>query len=160
MASDMADTPISKPETSGVRSGSCLCGGVRYELSGEPTVKVLCHCNNCGKSSGLANWWYNTTLSSFGFSVAKDFRIIEGQNIIRTYEDSKTDSGDTVQRSFCSICGSPLFIMNAKFDRAVIVTKGTMNGAIEWTPQQEYYCKRKEKYVSNMKIAEGFMAMS
>ncbi|KAF2239337.1 hypothetical protein EV356DRAFT_502366 [Viridothelium virens] len=41
--------------------GSCLCGTIRYSLSSPPTQCVLCHCNNCQKSSGSAfmtNNWY------------------------------------------------------------------------------------------------------
>lgn len=32
--------------------GSCLCGGVRFYLSGEPLKKVACYCDHCRKSSG------------------------------------------------------------------------------------------------------------
>ena len=33
-------------------SGSCLCQQVRYELTGDPQVKLLCHCDNCRKVTG------------------------------------------------------------------------------------------------------------
>lgn len=32
--------------------GSCLCGGVRFSLTGEPLKKVFCYCDHCRKSSG------------------------------------------------------------------------------------------------------------
>ena len=49
---NMAETTI---------SGNCLCGAIQYELLGPPIVNVLCHCNNCRKSTGssfMANSFY------------------------------------------------------------------------------------------------------
>ena len=34
--------------------GSCLCGAVRYEVTGTPTAFDLDHCSRCRKSSGSA----------------------------------------------------------------------------------------------------------
>src|SRR3569832_641460 len=36
------------------RSGSCLCGGVRFHVAGEPIRVGLCHCKDCRKTSGSA----------------------------------------------------------------------------------------------------------
>lgn len=35
-------------------TGGCLCGAVRYSLdaNAEPLYSVICHCQNCKKSSG------------------------------------------------------------------------------------------------------------
>ena len=27
--------------------GSCFCGAVEFEVNGEPTVMVYCHCKDC-----------------------------------------------------------------------------------------------------------------
>lgn len=35
--------------------GSCLCRGVRYELSAEPGAFGYCHCTSCRKASGSAH---------------------------------------------------------------------------------------------------------
>ena len=32
--------------------GGCLCGGVRYRVSGEPLAATLCHCRSCRRASG------------------------------------------------------------------------------------------------------------
>ncbi|TIT98114.1 MAG: GFA family protein, partial [Mesorhizobium sp.] len=36
------------------RSGSCLCGGVQFQVTGEPLRVGLCHCKDCRKTSGSA----------------------------------------------------------------------------------------------------------
>jgi len=35
-------------------SGSCLCGKVRYEISGQVGDIVHCHCQTCRKAHGSA----------------------------------------------------------------------------------------------------------
>lgn len=43
-------------------TGSCLCQKIRYEVSGAPKSTILCHCDNCRKSTGasfMANSFYH-----------------------------------------------------------------------------------------------------
>ncbi|QGA14952.1 hypothetical protein EYB26_002608 [Talaromyces marneffei] len=125
-------------------TGNCLCGTVQYELSGPPIINVLCHCKNCKKSTGssfMANSIFKKT----------QLRIHTGQQNLRTYHDSQTDAKVTVNRSFCTTCGSSLFITNdvsPMLEGAVIVTSGTMNlEGKEWAPKQEYYCRSRGSWV-------------
>ena len=36
-------------------SGSCLCGNVAYEVTGDPQNFFHCHCSRCRKSSGTGH---------------------------------------------------------------------------------------------------------
>ena len=36
-------------------SGGCLCGAVRYKVSGTPSTSVVCHCKFCQKRTGSTN---------------------------------------------------------------------------------------------------------
>ena len=77
--------------------GSCLCGGVQFEVTPPFRIAVHCHCSRCRKHSG-----------TFGLTqgrVPKDrFRLLRGEALIRVY---KPEGGKV--KAFCSECGSSLF---------------------------------------------------
>ena len=77
--------------------GSCLCGGVRFEVT-EPFGRVgQCHCTSCKKLSGS----YGTVS---GRALTASIHILEGEQLLRSY----TPEGGTA-KTFCSVCGSNLF---------------------------------------------------
>jgi len=76
--------------------GSCLCGGVRYEISGELSPAVYCHCVQCRKASG-ASFTTNASLP------ADAFRFLSGESLVGEFESSPGRF-----RRFCTRCGSPL----------------------------------------------------
>lgn len=76
-------------------TGSCLCGAVKYRISGTLRKVVYCHCAQCRKTSG-----------HFVAATACDMDQLEflEQSGLRWYESS-----DIATRGFCSACGSSLF---------------------------------------------------
>ena len=76
--------------------GSCLCGGVRYEIDGPIEGAMHCHCSMCRKAHGAA-------FRSRAGIRAKDFRWVSGEGVITWFESSPGN-----HRGFCSRCGSPL----------------------------------------------------
>ncbi|KAF7898129.1 hypothetical protein EAF00_004575 [Botryotinia globosa] len=79
--------------------GSCLCGEIEYEYTGEPMVTALCHCNACQK-------WCGATSSSNVLISRTQFKLLKGTP---TKFDKPGDSGKINTRSFCGTCGSSLF---------------------------------------------------
>ena len=78
-------------------TGSCLCGGVRYEVTGKLGPVALCHCGMCRKASGTA--------FASNASVERDrFRLTQGVDLVQRYESSPGH-----WRCFCRVCGSPVF---------------------------------------------------
>ena len=78
-------------------TGSCLCGGVRFEVV-EPFEGVSqCHCASCKKLSGGTG-----TVSGHARSAA--IRILAGAELLRTYQPAEGSA-----KTFCSTCGSNLF---------------------------------------------------
>ncbi len=82
-------------------TGSCLCGGVRFELKRSVGPFELCHCRRCRKASGSA--------FAAGLGVkAEDFRLLQGAELIRTYEAPILEAPPPYRVSFCDRCGSPV----------------------------------------------------
>ena len=77
--------------------GSCLCGGVRFEVTEAFEAVSACHCTSCKKISGGAG-----TVS--GRARTEAIRILEGEALLRTFQPA-----EGVAKTFCSICGSNLF---------------------------------------------------
>ena len=78
-------------------SGGCLCGGVQYEISGEPSGMAHCHCTRCQRAGGAA---HGTVL----IVKPEDYRVVQGQDLLRKYNEE----GFTARVS-CSQCGSSLY---------------------------------------------------
>src|SRR5438128_8350129 len=77
--------------------GSCLCGGVRFEVE-LPFVRAgHCHCERCRKHSGAA-------VCTQARVPHERFRLVAGLELIRVY-----GKGQGAVKAFCSVCGSSLF---------------------------------------------------
>jgi len=79
-------------------SGGCLCGAVRYEVSGPLRGVLVCHCSECRRWSGQP--WAATAARREDFVLLSD-------TALRWVESPKSDA--RASRGFCSECGSCLF---------------------------------------------------
>ena len=77
--------------------GSCLCGGVRFEVAEAPDRLRYCHCESCKKLSGGA-----ATVNVRMPSAA--IHILAGKDLIQTYQPPQGSA-----KTFCLACGSNLF---------------------------------------------------
>ena len=77
--------------------GSCLCGGVRFEVAGPFVSAAYCHCASCKKISGGAG-----TVN--GRARTEDIRVVAGEELLRTFQPAEGSA-----KTFCSRCGSNLF---------------------------------------------------
>ena len=119
------------------RQGGCLCGQVRYELSGEPLAVVICHCKNCQKQSG----------STFSINIIGQSEQIEIQGNLSTYADTN-DSGDPVNRNFCENCGSPIFSEILSQGNLIALKVGTLDDTSDIEPQTQFWCISKQNWLS------------
>jgi hypothetical protein len=78
-------------------AGSCLCGGVRFEVRAEFSTVSACHCTSCKRLSGGAG-----TVS--GRARTADIVVLAGHELLRTYQPVEGSA-----KTFCSVCGSNLF---------------------------------------------------
>jgi hypothetical protein len=77
--------------------GSCLCGGVKFELDEAPDTLRYCHCESCKKLSG-------GTATLNGRVPSSSIRILEGEDLLQTFEPAGGSA-----KTFCLACGSNLF---------------------------------------------------
>jgi hypothetical protein len=75
-------------------TGGCMCGAVRYEITGDSFGVGHCHCHSCRKHNGAA------VVTLAGFKVDQ----------IRFSGDKRKiyESSPGVGRAFCGKCGTPL----------------------------------------------------
>ncbi|KAI0699844.1 Mss4-like protein, partial [Cytidiella melzeri] len=127
------------------RTGSCLCGQISYEITGEPLFSALCHCVNCKKWSGTSFVWY-------AFVKSDHIRVAKGENLLKTYKDSATIRGNTVHRQFCSNCGCSLMVTFPKSPEMLGVPLGGLDEDVSkiWKPTEEVFCKGRLKWLPDM----------
>jgi hypothetical protein len=98
-----------------VNRGSCLCGDVTWEVDGDFTMMVNCHCSICRKVHGSA---YGT----FVATAVENFRWTSGEGGLRYYASSAKG-----KRPFCARCGSEAA---AIMDGMIVMPAGNLDGDI------------------------------
>ena len=107
-----------------MRKGSCQCGQVRFEFTGEPLNQVFCYCTDCQKRTGSDHW--------FGIWVAcQNFRF-NGETDPVAYT-TLDDAGGDIHTYSCPNCGVSL---STEFTRAGFhtVAAGSIEGNGEFRP--------------------------
>lgn len=78
--------------------GGCLCGGIRYEITGPLTAADNCHCSMCRRFHGAA-------FSTYAAVSPEHFHWLSGEELLNVYETSPG-----IGWAFCRVCGSSLGI--------------------------------------------------
>lgn len=103
-------------------TGQCLCGAVKFQISGDFEHFFLCHCSRCRKDTGSA---HSANLSS---STAK-ITWLSGEEGIRSFKLS----GSQHAKSFCAECGSALPSIQMNGD-LLVVPAGSLDTRIGKRP--------------------------
>jgi hypothetical protein len=107
--------------------GTCLCGGVRFEVDPPFLRASHCHCSRCRKHSG-----------TFGLTQGRvpreQFRLLAGEELIRSYRPT----GGMV-KAFCSACGSSLFGGDWPEGPEISIRLGALEGDPGIRPQYHQY---------------------
>ena len=88
--------------------GSCLCGGITYEVSQLDTPISHCSCQTCRKAHAAA---FNTAAGV----KHSNFRWVRGQELLKSFESSKGKL-----RFFCSNCGTHLIAQRTEQEHVVL----------------------------------------
>jgi hypothetical protein len=136
--------------TDPTQSGSCLCGNVRVTLSAAPLAVALCHCRDCQKQSG----------SAFSLVAIVPLGALEVSGDTAMWR-TLANSGQSVERTFCRTCGSPVRTdSTGSRARGITVLKAAlMDEAASFVPQLQIYCDRAAPWVDDLKPLARFDGM-
>ncbi len=96
-----------------MKTGSCLCGAVAFEIHGPMDDVIACHCTQCRKMTG--NYWTSTHVADADLKFRK-------QDGLKWFASSAN-----AKRGFCKECGSSLFWKLNGIDRTSVCA-GSIDG--------------------------------
>jgi len=119
------------------REGGCLCGGLRYALTGKPLTTVACHCSDCQRQSGGA----------FGLTMVVrrgDFAWTRGapKKFVTT-----ADSGTVKDCFICGDCGVRILNALSRMPETFNLKPGTLDDTSEVAPVMHTWVSRKQPWV-------------
>ena len=103
-----------------VYTGGCLCGAVRYEISGAVSNPCFCHCASCRRAAGAP-------MVPWGTCARTALRLTRGQ--LREFRSSQQ-----VWRGFCAQCGSSLTYRHEARAAEIDVTLATLDDPARIAP--------------------------
>jgi len=107
--------------------GSCLCGGVRFQVRPPFLRAGHCHCSRCRKHSG-------TAVCTQARVPRERFELLEGEPLIRVYGE-----GQGAVKAFCTVCGSSLFGGQWPHGREISIRMGAFDDDPGIRPQFHTY---------------------
>jgi len=108
--------------------GSCLCGAVKYEVTGEPKRFYHCHCSRCRKATGTGH-------ASNLFLQPGALKWLHGEEQIRTF---KVPEAKRFTNNFCATCGARLPRQATDTD-IVMIPAGSLDDVAPIKPQARIF---------------------
>lgn len=92
-------------------TGGCLCGAVRYRVTGPLRDVEVCHCSRCRRTHGHVGAYTEAPLSALTLTAERGLRwyIADGR-----------------ERGFCSECGASVLWHRSGHDR-ISIAAGTLD---------------------------------
>ena len=114
--------------------GGCLCGSIRYRVTGEPRSCSVCHCRSCRLASGATPVaWFVVQRSQFVFLAGKPNAL---------------QSSPPVTRRFCGQCGTPLTYEHTDDPAAIEITTATLDNPETFPPTKEIWLAHRVPWVA------------
>lgn len=117
-----------------MHSGSCLCGAVTYEISGEIGDGYFCHCKRCRKANGSA-------FAANARIAPNQFKLVTGHESLKSYYHQASG----LARKFCAECGSP--IVSERTEPAMMAVRlGTLDTPLSKGPIGHIFVNSKAEW--------------
>jgi hypothetical protein len=119
-------------------TGSCLCGGVRYEVSGEAERFYHCHCQRCRKLTGSGH------ASNLFITPQTAIVWLQGEELLARY---KVPEAERFYNCFCQHCGGPMPRVVPELD-GILIPAGSLDSPsplpaqarIFWDSRAQWSC--------------------
>lgn len=112
-----------------IAEGGCLCGRIRYGVSGEPVATTLCHCRSCRRASGGTN----VAWAVFDKSAVEWLRD----------QPAAYSSSPGIRWLHCAACGSLVGYTRASRPDHLDITTGTLDEPDRFPPAVEIWLEHK-----------------
>jgi hypothetical protein len=117
-----------------LREGGCLCGKVRYRVTGNPRTSAICHCVSCRRASGAQSVaWLTFPSEAFSF--------VSG-------DPAEYRSSVEVSRTFCGGCGTSLTYRHDRDPDFIDVTTASLELPDEFPPTRHVWLEDKVSWES------------
>lgn len=113
--------------------GGCLCGAIRYEITGAPVMTAICHCSLCRRAS---------TVSSMAWAMFRKHQVSFLGVRPATYASS-TDG----RRSFCPACGTQIGLTASHIPGLIDITIGSLDHPEMIRPTLHYWGTRRVPWI-------------
>ena len=108
-------------------TGGCLCGRVRYRVTGPVLWSSHCHCHYCRAAHGAAFvTWFGVDEQEFGLEA--------GNDSLRWYQSSVWS-----RRGFCSDCGTTLFFQSRQSPNEMHIALATADSDFSIKPSSHVF---------------------
>lgn len=123
-------------------TGQCLCGAVKFRISGKFESFFLCHCSRCRKDSGSAH-------SANLFSFTAQITWVSGEENIKTFRLPSSRH----MKSFCAACGSALPVSQPDIG-LLVVPAGSIDSPIDIRPNAHICCSSRANWDNDLTSIE------
>jgi hypothetical protein len=127
-------------------AGGCNCRAVRYTIDTAPLAVMACHCTSCRRQSG-ATYSVNLVVPVGSMTVTGE---------LASWTDPDTESGQTLERQFCPICGSPIRSVPASAPGIYAVKAGTLDKPDSFAPEAHVWTESRLAWVALPDGVPGF----
>lgn len=117
-------------------AGSCLCGEVTFEVTGELTAFFLCHCSRCRKATGSAH-------AANLFSQTAALKWLSGSEMVKTFRLP----GTRFAKTFCGRCSGALPTAG---DGRLLVPAGGLDCDVDRRPDAHIFMTSKANWEADL----------
>lgn len=115
-------------------TGGCLCGAIRYRVTGPAQSTSLCHCNSCRRATGGP---------SLAWAIFAEANVEITRGTLAVYASSPG-----VERGFCAACGTSLTYARANRPGLFDVTTASLDDPEAFPPSKEIWIEEKLSWVA------------